>query len=67
MTIELDDQPGRCISDHDLGALADWANKQKHLSANLEFKKCFAMIREGADTLLRKRALATRFQEKGKL
>ncbi len=61
ITIELDDQPGRAISDHDLAALASWANKQKHLSQHPNFRKSFAMIREGADTLLRGRALATEY------
>jgi hypothetical protein len=66
MIIELDDHPARCISQHDLGALAEWANKQKHLALDPDFKKCYAMIREGADTLLRKRALATEYLKKGK-
>lgn len=60
ITITLNDEPGHCISDHDLAVLADWASKQHNL-ADREFKNCFSMFREGADTLLRRRARATQF------
>ena len=56
MTIVLNDDPGRCISDHDLAVLSEWANKQKHLTQASEFKKPFAMIREACDLMLRYRA-----------
>ena len=62
MIITLNDEPGRCISDHDLAVLADWANKQRHLTPNVEFKQSFSMLREGADLLLRKRARATNYE-----
>jgi hypothetical protein len=47
------------ISNHDLAALADWAGKQKQV-AQSELKRPYALIREGADTLLRQRALSER-------
>lgn len=65
MTITLHDEPARCISDSDLAVLADWASKQRHLSPDSGFRRCFAMIREGADTLLRRRARATEYTQKG--
>lgn len=59
--IKLSDVPENAISDQDLARLAEWANKQKHLSfREPQIAKCFAMIREGADTLLRQRALEPR-------
>lgn len=56
--INLSDVPETSISDRDLAALAEWANKQKHLAfREPQIAKSFAMIREGADTILRARAL----------
>lgn len=44
------------LSDHDLATLADWANDWKQLTPNPDWKRAFALIREGADLLLRRRA-----------
>lgn len=45
-----------CITSHDLAVLADWAGKMKHEVANSDWKRAYALIREGADLLLRRRA-----------
>ncbi|HVN79676.1 MAG TPA: hypothetical protein VMW38_11815 [Terriglobia bacterium] len=47
---------GNDFSDHDLAVLADWANVQKQETPNQDWKRAFALIREGADLLLRRRA-----------
>ena len=47
------------LTNHDLATLADWANAQKSAVPNHEWKKAFALIREGADLLLRRRARST--------
>lgn len=52
MNINLNDN----VTNADLAALADWAHNQKYLSTHPGLKKGFAMIREGADLLLRRRA-----------
>lgn len=47
---------GNDFTDHDLAVLADWANTQKTVIPNQDWKRAFALIREGADLLLRRRA-----------
>lgn len=47
------------LSNHDLAVLADWANGWKNLTPNPDWKRAFALIREGADLLLRRRARST--------
>jgi hypothetical protein len=64
LIIEINDEPGRCISDPDLAKIAEWASKQIYLTPDREFRKCFSLLREGADTLLRRRALALNYQIK---
>lgn len=49
---------------HELAQLADWADYKKNTTPNPEWKKAFALIREGADLLLRRMALCTE-DEKG--
>lgn len=57
MQIELKDgDVFNCISDSDLAALADWAEKQKYAVPHPDMHRPFSLIREGADTLLRRRA-----------
>ena len=46
------------LSNHDLAHLADWANDWKNNSPNPDWKRAFALIREGADLLLRRRAMS---------
>jgi hypothetical protein len=47
---------GNTLSDRDLAVLADWANEGKQHTPNEDWKRPFALIREGADLLLRRRA-----------
>lgn len=44
------------LTNHDLGVLADWASEWKNCVANPDWKRAYALIREGADLLLRRRA-----------
>jgi hypothetical protein len=44
------------LTDHDLGVLADWASEWKNCVVNPDWKRAYALIREGADLLLRRRA-----------
>lgn len=44
------------LTDQDLAALADWAGEQKRLTPDAHWKRAYALIREGADTVLRRRA-----------
>lgn len=46
------------LSDHDLAHLADWASTWKDLTPNPSWKRAYALIREGADMLLRRRAMS---------
>lgn len=47
-----------CISNQDLAVLADWAATLKNSVSSLEWKRAFSSLKEGADSLLRRRALA---------
>lgn len=44
------------LSNHDLATLADWAGEQVRDTPNPDWKRAYALIREGADLLLRRRA-----------
>jgi|SRR5208337_1027643 len=44
------------LTDHDLAVLADWAHKEQKETPNQDWKRAYALIREGADLLLRRRA-----------
>ena len=44
------------MSDHDLADLADWADHHAKEVPNPTWKRAYALIREGADLLLRRRA-----------
>ena len=44
------------LSNSDLAVLADWANEWKNVTPNEDWKRAYALIREGADLLLRGRA-----------
>ena len=44
------------FSDHDLAVLADWAHTEQKETPNPDWKRAYALIREGADLLLRRRA-----------
>jgi hypothetical protein len=46
------------LTDHDLAHLADWANDWVKNTPNPDWKKAYALIREGADLLLRRRAMS---------
>lgn len=43
-------------TDHDLATLADWAAEEARSTPNYDWKRAYALIREGADLLLRRRA-----------
>jgi len=44
------------MTDHDLAVLADWAGRLVHSTPNKNWKRAYALIREGSDLLLRRRA-----------
>jgi hypothetical protein len=44
------------MTDHDLAVLADWAGKRAHTVPQKDWKRAYALMREGADLLLRRRA-----------
>jgi hypothetical protein len=46
------------FSDDDVSVLADWANGRAYGARNPHWKRAYALIREGADLLLRRRASA---------
>lgn len=46
------------LTDHDLAHLADWATTWKDNMPNPAWKRAYALIREGADLLLRRRAMS---------
>ncbi len=46
------------LTDHDLAHLADWANEQKNSVLNQDWKRAYALLREGADLLIRRRAMS---------
>ena len=47
------------LSNADLAVLADWAGRKKYSVPNPDWKKAYALLREGADLLLRRRARST--------
>lgn len=47
------------FTNHDVAVLADWANGQKQGVQHPEWRRAYALIREGADLLLRRRARST--------
>lgn len=53
---ELLDLNGHYLTDADLAALADWAHAQKADTPNPSWHRAYALIREGCDLLLRRRA-----------
>ena len=52
----LASNPDEGLTDTDLAVLADWAVQQNKAVANGDWKRPYALIREGADLLLRRRA-----------
>jgi hypothetical protein len=46
------------LTNHDLAHLADWANECKNSVPNPDWKRAYALIREGADLLLRRRVMS---------
>ena len=53
--LELLKENGNDLSNHDLAALADWAGTRKYQSEDPEWKRAYALLREGSDLLLRRR------------
>ena len=51
------------LTDHDLAHLADWATDCKDGTPNPSWKRAYALIREGADMLLRRRAMSAAIPE----
>lgn len=51
------------MSDSDLAELADWADYHAKDVPNLTWKQAYALFREGADLLLRRRALTRHDEE----
>lgn len=46
------------LSDHELSHLADWADTEAREVPNPTWKRAYALLREGADLLLRRRAMS---------
>jgi hypothetical protein len=44
------------FTDHDLATLSDWASEKVHTVPNPDWKRAYALLREGSDLLLRRRA-----------
>ena len=44
------------LTDHDLAVLADWSSTNQRNTPNQDWKRAYALLREGADLLLRRRA-----------
>ena len=51
------------LSDHDLATLADWAGEMNRNALNPSWKRAYALIREGCDLLLRRRAKSTAVED----
>jgi hypothetical protein len=47
---------GGDLTNHDVAVISDWAHTQQRSVANQDWKRAFALIREGCDLLLRRRA-----------
>ena len=54
--IEILESNPEGLTDSDLAVLADWAVQQNKAVPNGDWKRPYALIREGADLLLRRRA-----------
>ena len=52
------------MSDHELAELADWADHHAKEVPNPTWKRAYALIREGTDLLLRRRALTRQDETK---
>lgn len=48
----------RQYNEKDLVQIADWAEEQERVTVNVEWKRAFGAIRQGADWLLRRMAAA---------
>jgi hypothetical protein len=53
---ELLQANGEDLTNHDVAVLSDWASTQVRNVPNPDWKRAYALIREGADLLLRRRA-----------
>jgi len=53
---ELLAQNNNDLSNDDLAVIADWAGTKKFNAPDSNWKRAYALLREGADTLLRRRA-----------
>lgn len=50
---------GHDLTNHDVAVLSDWASDMHRTTPNPDWKRAYALIREGADLLLRRRARST--------
>jgi hypothetical protein len=50
---------GNDLTNHDVAVLSDWAAEMHRDTPNTDWKRAYALIREGADLLLRRRARST--------
>ena len=53
---EMLNRNGGELTDHDVAVLSDWASEQQRDTPNKDWKRAYALLREGADLLLRRRA-----------
>lgn len=51
------------LTDHDVAVLADWASRRKISASDNEVKRAYSLLREGADLLLRQRALSAKLKQ----
>ena len=49
-------EPNGDFTDHDLATLSDWASEKARDVPNPDWKRAYALLREGSDLLLRRRA-----------
>ena len=53
------EENGGDLTNHDVAVLNDWASEFAKDTPNPSWKRAYALIREGADLLLRRRARST--------
>jgi hypothetical protein len=56
---------GGDLTDHNVAVLSDWAADMARSVPNPSWKRAYALIREGADLLLRRRARSTARETEG--
>jgi len=56
---------GNDFTDRDLAVLADWADQKKRATQDHGWQSAYALIRQGSDSLLRRRARDSAHTDQG--